>query len=174
MDHFGKQLSIVSIIVIVFIALIGLIQHKPLSQMFNMAVSLVVAAIPEGLPIAVTLTLALGVTRMAKKNAIVRKLPAVEALGATNVICVDKTGTLTQNKMTATHVFSNKLYKVEHSSDSYTSGNVSFLDEEMGTIMGIYDKRLGALLQVFFFLFFSFFFFLSKFGCESSFYLTNE
>jgi Ca2+-transporting ATPase len=93
MDEFGKQLSLVSIIAIVVIALIGVLQGKPLKQMFNIAVSLIVAAIPEGLPIAVTLTLALGVRRMAEKNAIVRKLPAVESLGATSVICVDKTVT---------------------------------------------------------------------------------
>ena len=114
MDQFGKQLSAVSIATIVVIAALGLIQGKPAMQMFNMAVSLIVAAIPEGLPIAVTVTLALGVTRMSKRNAIVRKLPAVEALGATNVICVDKTGTLTQNQMTAQEIYTNRTIAITH------------------------------------------------------------
>lgn len=114
MDDFGKRLSLFSLVVIIVISVIGFLQGKPALQMFNMAVSLIVAAIPEGLPIAVTVTLALGVTRMSARNAIVRKLPAVEALGATNVICVDKTGTLTQNQMTVSQVFTNRLIDVVH------------------------------------------------------------
>jgi len=129
MDNFGGQLSFVSSVVIVIISVIGFLQGKPPLQMFNMAVSLAVAAIPEGLPIAVTVTLALGVTRMSKRNAIVRKLPAVEALGATNVICVDKTGTLTQNKMTVTDIFADKWLEVSMSNpESYTSGTSKFVD----------------------------------------------
>ena len=131
MDDFGKQLSLVSIIAIVVISLVGLVQGKPALQMFNMAVSLIVAAIPEGLPIAVTVTLALGVTRMSARNAIVRKLPAVEALGATNVICVDKTGTLTQNQMTVAAVYDTvHSYTVTHDRDSLIDGSVTFTEEE--------------------------------------------
>lgn len=106
MDALGKRLSMISFAIIAVILLIGVVQGKPLLDMFQIGVSLAVAAIPEGLPIVVTVTLALGVMRMAKRNAVVKKLPAVEALGCTTVACVDKTGTLTQNEMTAVELFS--------------------------------------------------------------------
>lgn len=109
MDDLGKYLSIVSIGIIVFIGIVGLIQGKSFFSMFNIGVSLAVAAIPEGLPICVTVTLALGVIRMAKKNSIVRKLPAVEALGCADYICTDKTGTLTMNQMEAVAFFTPAL-----------------------------------------------------------------
>ncbi|CAM9848835.1 unnamed protein product [Chrysoparadoxa australica] len=104
MDDLGKQLSILSFGIIGVITLVGLARGQPLLGMFSIGVSLAVAAIPEGLPICVTVTLALGVMRMAKRNAIVKKLPAVEALGCATVVCVDKTGTVTQNKMTVTEI----------------------------------------------------------------------
>lgn len=105
MDDLGKKLSIFSMAIIVCIGIIGMIQGKSFLAMFNIGVSLAVAAIPEGLPICVTVTLALGVMRMAQKNAIVKKLPAVEALGCANYICTDKTGTLTQNKMSVVSIY---------------------------------------------------------------------
>ncbi|CAM9720643.1 unnamed protein product [Pylaiella littoralis] len=105
MDELGKQLSVLSFGIIGVIALVGVLQGKKLLEMFNIGVSLAVAAIPEGLPICVTVTLALGVMRMAKRNAIVKRLPAVEALGCATVICADKTGTLTRNEMTVKEVF---------------------------------------------------------------------
>lgn len=105
MDELGKQLSIFSFILIGIIGIIGVWKGKTFLSMFNIGVSLAVAAIPEGLPICVTVTLALGVMRMAKKNAIVKKLPAVEALGCANYVCCDKTGTLTQNRMSVIRVY---------------------------------------------------------------------
>ncbi|KAI5293027.1 High affinity Ca2+/Mn2+ P-type ATPase-like protein [Ascosphaera acerosa] len=100
MDRLGQELSYVSFAVIGLIVLIGLVQGRKLLDMFTIGVSLAVAAIPEGLPIIVTVTLALGVLRMANRGAIVRRLPSVETLGSVNVVCSDKTGTLTMNHMT--------------------------------------------------------------------------
>ncbi|KAL9111197.1 MAG: hypothetical protein Q9227_004274 [Pyrenula ochraceoflavens] len=105
MDRLGKELSYMSFVVIFLIGVVGLIQGRKLLEMFTIAVSLAVAAIPEGLPIIVTVTLALGVLRMAKRGAIVRKLPSVETLGSVNVVCSDKTGTLTLNHMTVTKMW---------------------------------------------------------------------
>ncbi|KAJ2160974.1 High affinity Ca2+/Mn2+ P-type ATPase-like protein [Coemansia sp. RSA 552] len=105
MDKLGQQLSVSSFAVIGFIFLIGLVQGKGWLEMFTIGVSLAVAAIPEGLPIVVTVTLALGVFKMAKRKAICRKLPSVETLGAVNVICADKTGTLTMNRMEVEYLY---------------------------------------------------------------------
>ncbi|KAK9467916.1 hypothetical protein V1512DRAFT_260351 [Lipomyces arxii] len=102
MDKLGKDLSYLSFGAISAICLVGVIQGRKWLEMFTIGVSLAVAAIPEGLPIIVTVTLALGVLRMAKRRAIMRRLPSVETLGCVNVICSDKTGTLTVNHMTVT------------------------------------------------------------------------
>ena len=96
----GKILGIVCLAICAIIFIIGIIKKIEPVEMFMTSVGLAVAAIPEGLPAIVTIMLSIGVTKMAKKNAIIRKLPAVETLGSSNVICSDKTGTLTQNKMT--------------------------------------------------------------------------
>lgn len=105
MDKLGEDLSKVSIGIIIVIVVIGVIQGRKLLEMFTIGVSLAVAAVPEGLPIIVAVTLALGVIRMARKNAIMRRLPSVETLGSVNVICSDKTGTLTTNHMTVTKLW---------------------------------------------------------------------
>lgn len=104
-DELGKLLASISSIAIVSIAILGWCLGRAFLDTVTVAVSLAVAAIPEGLPICVTVTLALGVVRMARSNAIVKKLPAVEALGSATVVASDKTGTLTQNEMTARSVY---------------------------------------------------------------------
>ena len=111
LNKLGKTLGIASIAICVVIFIIGLLYGKDIIEMFMTAVSLAVAVIPEGLAAVSTIVLAIGVQRMVKKNAIVKKLPAVETLGSSTVICSDKTGTLTQNKMTVQKLFYNNQLK---------------------------------------------------------------
>lgn len=103
----GKALTIAGLIVCVLIFALGAFYDRPLVPQFLIAVSLAISIIPEGLPATATIVMALGVQRMAKKNALVRKLPSVETLGSATVICTDKTGTLTLNKMTVTQLAMN-------------------------------------------------------------------
>lgn len=106
LEQLGKILITAAIFLTVLVVAAGVMQGQELYTMFLAGVSLAVAAIPEGLPAIVTVALSLGVQRMIRKKAIVRKLPAVETLGCASVICSDKTGTMTQNKMTVTHLWS--------------------------------------------------------------------
>jgi Ca2+-transporting ATPase len=105
LEETGKVLGIASLVICGVVFLMGLFRGIPFLEIFMTAISLAVAAIPEGLPAIVTIVLALGLQRMVKRNAIIKKLHAVETLGSTTVICSDKTGTLTQNQMTATKIF---------------------------------------------------------------------
>lgn len=102
LDHLGKVLGWVALAIVVLVVVLGLLRGEQLSDLFLVGVSLAVAVVPEGLPAVVAITLALGAQRMLKRNALIRRLPAVETLGSVTVICSDKTGTLTQNRMTVT------------------------------------------------------------------------
>lgn len=117
-DDLGKLLGLFSIIVVAIIFIVGLFYNYNLLELFLVSVSLAVAAIPEGLPAVITVVLAVGMKRMAKQNAIVKHLSAVETLGSTTVICSDKTGTLTENKMVVTRLFDNNHF-VEVSGAGY-------------------------------------------------------
>ena len=105
LNHLGRILATAALIVVAIVFIVGFwVQGIPAEQMFLIAISLAVAAVPEGLPALVTIGLSLGANRMVKRNALIRRLPAVETLGSVNVICSDKTGTLTKNEMTATYL----------------------------------------------------------------------
>ena len=109
----GKYLGIVALAACAVIFLVGIIDGMPVMEIFMIAVALAVSAIPEGLPAIVTIVLSIGVQRMVKKNAIIRNLPAVETLGSASIICSDKTGTLTQNRMTLVEAYYDGMTETE-------------------------------------------------------------
>lgn len=111
LDKLGKTLGIAALVICAAIFVVGILYGNSVLSMFMIAVSLAAAAIPEGLPAVSTIVLSVGVQRLAKRNAIVRTLPSVETLGSTTVICSDKTGTLTQNRMTVVEIFTNDAVK---------------------------------------------------------------
>ena len=142
LEQLGKILIVTALILTIIVVLTGILQGNDLYTMFLAGVSLAVAAIPEGLPAIVTVALSLGVQRMIKKRAIVRKLPAVETLGCASVICSDKTGTMTQNKMTVTKLWSGgKIWDV--TGTGYTPQG-EFLDGEQPISL----KTEKSLLQL--------------------------
>jgi P-type Ca2+ transporter type 2C len=132
LDQLGKALGMITIGICIFIFGIALIQGRELFEMFLMSVSLAVAVIPEGLAAIVAVVLSIGVTGMAKKNAIIKKLPAVETLGSVNMICTDKTGTLTRNKMTVTAYYNMEgEIAVDHGKENTATDDVKQLTKAM-------------------------------------------
>ena len=105
LDRMGKTLAKAALVIVALIVALGLLRGQPFIEMFIFGIALAVAVVPEALPAVVTISLALGVQRMVKRNALVRRLPVVEALGSTTVICSDKTGTLTRDEMTVRKIF---------------------------------------------------------------------
>lgn len=123
----GKYLGIVAILACVIIFIVGITNGIPVMEIFMTAVSLAVSAIPEGLPAIVTIVLSIGVQRMVKKNALIRRLPAVETLGSASVICSDKTGTLTQNKMTLVKAYVDGIENIEDITEDCTEATRNLL-----------------------------------------------
>lgn len=144
LNQVGKNLGIIILFVIAIVVLLGCLRGIAFFDMFMTGISLAVAAVPEGLPAVVTIVLALGVQQMIKRNVIIRRLPAVETLGATTVICSDKTGTLTQNQMTV-----QKLVTVDREIDVEGSGYEPFgqFKQNKKSIQTSDDKTLSFLLK---------------------------
>ncbi len=157
LDELGKTLGIAVLVICALLFGIGYFQNRSLFEMFMTSISLAVAAIPEGLPAIVTIVLSIGVQRMIKRNAIIRKLPAVETLGTASVICSDKTGTLTQNKMTVTKIYTyDKLVDIDQADKDQPKEELALkigllcndasLDEEDGEKKAVGDPTEVALV----------------------------
>ena len=144
-DRFAQAIGIIVLVAASLLFLIGILVGESVTDMFMTAVAATVATVPEGLPIVVTIALAIGVSRMAQRNAIIRKLPAVETLGSTTVICTDKTGTLTKNEMTVKQVYDGqKLYEI-------TGGGYEpegEILEEGRSVKAEADRQLSLLFRI--------------------------
>ncbi|MBO5903697.1 MAG: calcium-translocating P-type ATPase, PMCA-type [Tidjanibacter sp.] len=155
LDGLGKVLALAALAICAVIFVVGVLYGKPILDMFMTAVSLAAAAIPEGLPAVSTIVLAMGVQRLAKRNAIVRNLPSVETLGSVTVICSDKTGTLTQNRMTVTEIFvDGASYDATTQSESVATllkvaamANDAKISREDGEVKTIGDPTETALVD---------------------------
>jgi P-type Ca2+ transporter type 2C len=145
LDRVGKWIAAVALLLTFALAVVGVIRGHGVIEMFIWAVSLAVAAVPEALPAVVTISLAIGVQRMVKRHALVRKLPAVETLGCTSVICSDKTGTLTQNQMTVQQLYTDSKL-VEVSGVGYEPKGNFLLDHSL--FQPLKDIHIETLLRI--------------------------
>lgn len=144
LDSLGKTLAWVTLAIIAVVFVLGLLRGADLELMFLTGISMAVAAVPEGLPAVVTITLALGSRRMLKRNALIRKLPAVETLGSVTVICSDKTGTLTENRMTVTVL---DVAGAIQDVDTLTQDGVPVLESAFDSNVAPPTRSLGLLLR---------------------------
>jgi P-type Ca2+ transporter type 2C len=142
LDRVGKTLAKAALVIVLLIVALGVLRGQPLLEMFIFGIALAVAVVPEALPAVVTISLAIGIQRMAKRNALVRKLPTVETLGSTSVICSDKTGTLTKDEMTV-----RKIYAAGHWFDVSGSGYEPTGEIHNGSQIGSIDQNLKSLLR---------------------------
>ena len=145
LDTLGRRLGILTLVICAVIIAVGILRGGHLLEMIMVGVSLAVAAVPEGLPIVVTVSLAIGVRKMVRRNALVKRLPSVETLGCTTVICTDKTGTLTRNQMTVTQMFVNNTIVGVTGTGYDPSGRFVFPDEAPNPSGIELLLRIGAL-----------------------------
>jgi Ca2+-transporting ATPase len=149
LDSLGKILGYAVIVIALIVLFTGLLEDEQLTSMLLIAISLAVAAVPEGLPAVVTISLALGVQRMVKKNTLVRRLSSVETLGSTTIISADKTGTITQNKMTVTKMFvDNKILEINENSKNKELLIEIFCNANDSKLPNIGDPTELALLRM--------------------------
>lgn len=150
LGQLGKILGLVALVLVVIVFITGILRGEAAFDMFMTAISLAVAAVPEGLPAIVTIVLALGVQRMSRQNAIIRRLPAVETLGAATVICSDKTGTLTKNEMTVVSIYADDTTSAYNSSGlkENTPGQQLLLQAGMLACDAVIEKSDGRLLVI--------------------------